>query len=162
MTPQKALERVEKLLALAGPNSGASEEESRSAAVAAARLIAQHGLSIGDRPPVSAIDLDEVTRLALRVMELEGLLADRRAAYAREIRENDRRWAQVVEDVRNEERSAAKKCLKTAGLSERVNLGRQGGHERAKSLSPERRREIGRAAVAARWKKWRELHAARG
>ncbi len=34
-------------------------------------------------------------------------------------------------------------------------LGRRGGLARAKSLTPERRKEIGSKAIAARWKKRR-------
>lgn len=34
-----------------------------------------------------------------------------------------------------------------------AELGRKGGTARAKKLSPERRQEIGRAAIAARWAK---------
>ena len=32
-------------------------------------------------------------------------------------------------------------------------MGRKGGKKRAKSLTPERRKEIARKAAAARWKK---------
>jgi len=34
-----------------------------------------------------------------------------------------------------------------------VALGREGGKRRAEKLSPERRREIARDAIAARWSK---------
>lgn len=37
--------------------------------------------------------------------------------------------------------------------SDRISAGRRGGPARAKSLSPEQRSEIARAAAQARWKK---------
>jgi hypothetical protein len=46
-----------------------------------------------------------------------------------------------IEDDREELTSAA------------AELGRKGGKARARTLSPERRAEIARAAAAARWKK---------
>lgn len=48
MTPERARERIQKLLALAAAGSGASAEEARTAAVAAARLMTEHGLAPGD------------------------------------------------------------------------------------------------------------------
>ena len=74
MTAEQALQLVRRLLALAAPDSGAAPEEARSAALQAARLIVQHGLL--DREP---IDLAQVTRLALRVLQLERALAAERA-----------------------------------------------------------------------------------
>jgi hypothetical protein len=162
VTRERALDRLRKLLALAAAGSGASVEEARSAALAATRLMAEHGLAPGSPSdsPASVIDLDAVASLSFKVIELERLLDERRRAHAQELRDHDRRWAQVVEDVRREERAAqrkaAKTLTKTAAVQEREALARSGGRARAQKLDPERRREIGRAAVAARWKKWRE------
>jgi len=50
MTRERALERIRKLLALAAPGSGAAEEEARTAAVQAARLMSEHGLVPGGGP----------------------------------------------------------------------------------------------------------------
>jgi hypothetical protein len=83
VTHDRALERVRRLLALAGDGSGAPEEEARNAALAAAHLIVEHRLL--DRRH-HAVDLAVVTRLSLRVLELERLLAVERAARAAEIR----------------------------------------------------------------------------
>jgi hypothetical protein len=43
---------------------------------------------------------------------------------------------------------------------EATKMGKKGGRRRAQSLTPERRKEISANAVAARWKKWRDNHAA--
>ena len=82
MTPAHALERVRRLLALAAPDSGAAPEEARNAAVKAVHLIMAHRLLDRER---RAVDLAEVTRLAVRVLELEGLLAEERAARVAEV-----------------------------------------------------------------------------
>lgn len=52
MADRKVVERVEKLLRLAAPSSNTSEHERASAALEAARLVAEHGLTVsGARPP---------------------------------------------------------------------------------------------------------------
>jgi hypothetical protein len=51
VTRDRALDRVTKLLALAGPTSGATDEERRTAAVEAVRLMAEHASSPERRPP---------------------------------------------------------------------------------------------------------------
>ena len=86
MTPTHALQVVRRLLALAAPNSGTTQEESRSAAVKAAHLIVEHQLL--DRPR-HAVDLAVVTRLSLRLLELERLLAEERAARVSDARRRD-------------------------------------------------------------------------
>jgi hypothetical protein len=78
MTQQQALERIRQLLALANPSAGTTEEEARTAAVAAARMINEFGIVLGTEARCSAIDRAEVTRLALRVLALEKALAVRR------------------------------------------------------------------------------------
>lgn len=165
MTRDRALERIEKLMALAASASGASEEEARSAAVQAVRLMAEHGLTPGAASPTSGIDLDSVARLSFRVIELEKLLDERRRTHAQELRDHDRRWRAVVEDVRREERAAAHRSGKTlsrvAALKERETLARSGGEARARTLDPERKREIGRQGARARWARWRERHTGR-
>ena len=79
MTPHAALVRVGHLLALAARDSGASEEEARTAGLAASRLISEHHLLDRSR----AVDLALVTRLSLRVLELERLLRELAARAAR-------------------------------------------------------------------------------
>lgn len=46
MTPERALSTVHKLLRVAAPNSGASENERTSAALQAASLISQHNFTV--------------------------------------------------------------------------------------------------------------------
>lgn len=48
----KTLARIKKLLALAAPDSGTTQSERESAAVEAAKLIAQHGVSVGAEPKI--------------------------------------------------------------------------------------------------------------
>ncbi len=47
MTPERALSTVQKLLRVAAPNSGASENERTGAALRAAALIAEHNFTVG-------------------------------------------------------------------------------------------------------------------
>jgi hypothetical protein len=89
MTRETALDRLRKLLALAGPNSGATEEERRTAAVQAVRVMVEHGLqptvaSWGSSPQ-PAIDFDKVTALAFRVLELEQQLAESERQRVRDV-----------------------------------------------------------------------------
>jgi hypothetical protein len=88
VTPAHALQRVRKLLALAAQDSGATQEESRSAALAAAHLITQHRLLDRER---HAVDLADVTRLALRVLELERLLREAAEVRGRDTMPSRRR-----------------------------------------------------------------------
>ena len=166
MTPENARARARKLLALAAPGSGAAPEEARSAAHAAARLILEHHLLDGGAAP---IDLDQVTELALRAMELEHALAAERAAHAetraaqaRALQARDQEWRQLVDRVRKEERGKAqaerKTAERTAVRADREAQGRAGGRERARRLTAERKTEIGRAGAAERWARWRERH----
>jgi hypothetical protein len=162
MMRYRALERIRKLLALAREGSGATEEEARTAAMQAVRMMSEHGIGPGDGPQSSTVDLDQVAALALRVVSLERLLADREAERLKEIREDNQRWRLVVEDVRQEERAAllkrVKKATGTAARKEREGLARSGGRARAVKLDPERRVEIARAGALARWARWRERH----
>jgi uncharacterized protein DUF2786 len=158
MLREKALERVRKLLALAAPGSGASEEEARSAAVQVARLIAEHGLSVGNGSPASPVDLDEVTGLAFRVLELEQRLARTKAAHVAKTREDDRLWNLVVEQESEKARKSATLVAKRDATKEREKLARKGGEARSEKLAAERRVEIARRGARARWKKWRERH----
>jgi hypothetical protein len=80
MSPERALVCVGHLLALTARDSGTSEEEARTAAVAACRLIVEHHLLDRDR----AVDLALATRLALRVARLERALKEERAARSAE------------------------------------------------------------------------------
>jgi hypothetical protein len=73
MRAEHALKLVRRLLALAAVDSGATQEESRTAALAAAHLILEHGLL--DRPR-RAVDLADIARLSLRLLELERLLRE--------------------------------------------------------------------------------------
>jgi hypothetical protein len=161
MTPERALDRLRNLVALAAPTSGASEEERRSAAVQVVRMMLEHGL-VPAVPTASAIDMDQVSELALRVVKLEQLLSERQRAHAAEVRDRDQQWRQIVEKLRKEGRVAVRRAAKSAAtkaaIREREAQSRAGGRGRAEKLDPERRREIGRAAVAARWQKWRERH----
>lgn len=165
MTPERALDRIRKLLALAAPASGAAEEERRTAALSAATMMHEHGLSPG-LAPASGIDLDDVAALALRVVELEYLVTSERAAHATEIRARDEHWRQVVERIRRDERATARKATKGAARrganQEREARARAGGQARAERLDPVRRTEIARTAARARWRRWRERHATRG
>jgi hypothetical protein len=81
MTPQQALLRVGRLLAVTAPGSGASEHEARNAALVACRLVLEHRLLDRER---RVVDLADVTKLALQVLRLERLLAVERAARAAE------------------------------------------------------------------------------
>jgi uncharacterized protein DUF2786 len=158
MLREKAIERVRKLLALASPGSGASEEEARTAAMQAVRLVAEHGLSVDDAPPASAVDLDQVTTLAFRVIELEQALARTKAAHAAKTREGDRLWNLVVEQESEEARKNAALAAKRAATKEREHVARSGGRARSEKLDAERRVEIARGGAQARWAKWRERH----
>jgi hypothetical protein len=160
MLREKAIERVQKLLKLAAPNSGATEEEARSAAVQAVRLVAEHGLSVGDAPQASAVDLDQVTRLAFRVIELEHALERTKAAHVARTREDDRLWARVVEEEKSAACKEATLAAKRTAAREREALARKGGRARTAKLDAERRVEIARSGAQARWKKWRERHPA--
>lgn len=51
---QKTLQRLSKLLRLAGPSSGTSEAERASAALEAARLIEEHDIDFGAEKPQRA------------------------------------------------------------------------------------------------------------
>jgi uncharacterized protein DUF2786 len=158
MLREKAIERVRKLLALASPGSGASEEEARSAAVQVARLVAEHGLTVGDGSPPSAVDLDQVTSLAFRVIELEQALARTKAAHAAKTKEDDRLWARVVDEEKSEARKSASLAARTAAAKERETVARKGGKARSEKLDPARRVEIAQAGARCRWAKWRERH----
>jgi hypothetical protein len=163
VTRDSALDRARKLLALAAEGNGAAEGERRNAAVAAGALIVKHGLLDGGGP--SAIDIDQVTALAIHAAELEHQLDDERRRHAEEVRQLDRRWNQVVAGVRAAERQAAraerKRATRKAVTTDRANLGAEGGRARDRKLSDERKREIGRQGARARWTKWRERHANR-
>ncbi len=167
MTRERVLDRIRKLMALAGPGSGAAPEEARSAAAQAIRLMHEHGLIPGSSsaPAASAIDLDAVASLSFQVIELENRIAERQRAHEHKLRENDRLWRQVVRDTRREERAAAGTksdvAVRKATTELRENLARGGAAARNRKLSAERRREIGRAAAAARWARWRERHMGR-
>ena len=93
-----------------------------------------------------------MTALALRVVTLERLLADRE----KRIREDNRLWRLVVEEERAEAREQAKTVATSAARRERENLARSGGKARAGKLDRERRVEIARAGAEARWRRWRE------
>jgi hypothetical protein len=164
VTRDQAIRRIEKLLALAAIGSGATEEESRTAAVAAVRLMSEHGLAprSSSTSSASAIDLDAVASLSFRVIELENLLGERQRAHTREICDLNVCWTQVVACVREEERAkqrkAAKSITKKAATKERTTMARSGGKARARSLDYDRKREIGRMGAQARWARWRERH----
>jgi hypothetical protein len=162
VTQQGALQRIEKLMAKVAPRSGATEEETRTAAVIAVRSMLEHGLLPGGASPSSAIDIDHVAGLAFRVLELEQLVAHKEAERVKKILENDRRWSQVVEDVRREERADARKRIKSVArktvVQERHALAKRGGKARADRLPKEQRVEIAKAGARARWQKWRERH----
>lgn len=159
MPRDHAAERIRRLMALAAVGSGATEEEARTAALAAVRMMLQHDVVPGDQP-APAIDLDEVAALSFRVLELEHLLAEQRTAHACDLQERDRRWAIAVQMARDETRAEARRqARKTAVIAareERESQARSGGEERARRLGPERRSEIARVAAAARWQRWRE------
>jgi len=161
VTRDAACRRIQKLLALAAPGSGASEEERRTAAVQVVRLMTEHGFVPGDAP-ASAIDLAEVAALSLRVLELEHLLATERTAHAAQLRERDERWRQLVETVRREGQAGRNKAVRVAArkgaAEEREVQARSGGEARAEKLDPNRRTEIARMAASARWTRWRKLH----
>jgi hypothetical protein len=161
MTPERALARVMKLLALAAPNSGASEEERWTAALTAAAMMHEHGF-VPSNPTTSAIDLDEVVALALHAAELEHLLASERASCAARLRERDEEWRRRIEEVRREEqtetRRAAKLAARRAAAEEREAQARAGGRARAQQLDDARKQEIASTAAQARWKTWRERH----
>jgi hypothetical protein len=161
VTRDSALSRVGKLLALAAAGSGATEEDARSAAVAAARLMVEHHLL---DPAASPTDIDEVAGLALRVMELEHMLVERQLAHAAELQRRDQQWRGILELVRREERTAArverKRATKMAVTKDRTEKARAGGRARDRALDLERKKEIGRAGAAARWARWRERHEA--
>jgi len=163
MTRDHALDRIGKLMALAALNSGASQEEARSAAVAAVRLMLAHGLTPGGERP--GIDLDEVTRLAFRVLALERQLAAERTAQAAAMSERDEQWRRHLDRVRSEERRLAREAAKkTAGRRarrERLKHAENGGRARDEKLDAHRKSEIGRQGAAARWQRWRELHGTR-
>lgn len=158
MTRDSALARTRKLLALVASGSGAAEGERRNAAVAAASLILEHQLLNVGGP--SAIGLDQVTALAIRAAELEHVLAAERRQHAEEVRQLDRRWRQLLEQVRTAERKAAsverKVATRRAVRADRADLGAAGGRARAQHLDDERKREIARQGAEARWAKWRE------
>ena len=167
MTRDKALERIGKLLALAAPGSGATEEEARTAAVQAARLMAEHGLGPGADQSGAGSFLTgnlEALFLQLRVAELERVLGERQQQRLREIHDDNLRWSRVLEYARAKERSVArrqtKKVARQAATKERENVARRGGRARARNLDPERRVEIAREAARARWARWRERHQA--
>jgi len=164
MTRATALARVRKLLALAAENSGASPDEARNAAVAAARLVLEHRLLDG-APAARPIDLDDVAALALHAAELEHLLGQERASHAAQLRSRDAQWRRVVEDVRRQERAAAhaarKKATRQGAVLERKAQARAGGCARDHVLTPVQKSEIGRAGAAARWARWRERQGAR-
>jgi hypothetical protein len=157
VTPERALARIEKLLALAGPASGAAEEERRTAAVEAVRLMAEHGLTPGQ---ADAIDLDEVAALALHAAKLERVLAAERVVHASQLRERDEQWRRMVEQVRRDERAASRKAVaaaaKNGAVQQRQMQARAGARARDAKLDGERKREIARAAALARWARWRE------
>jgi hypothetical protein len=166
VTPERARERARKLLALAAEGSGATLEEARSAAVAAANLIVEHHLLDGD-PRASAIDIDQVTELALRAMELEHALAEagaaltsERGAHARALQARDRQWRDLVDRARREERGKAEAEMVTAERravrEDREALGRSGGRARDRKLTDEEKSEIGKKGAEERWRKWRE------
>jgi len=171
VTRSKALERTRKLLALAAPGSGASEEEARTAAAQAVRLMSEYGLAPGGGPEStssgsastsSPLDELEISALKLQVAALERLLAARQAEHAREIREANGRRSQDIESVRREERAAANRRRKTAECQavakERKTMAKSGGRARARKLDRQRRVEIAREGARARWAKWRERH----
>jgi hypothetical protein len=167
VTRETALARIQKLLALAATGSGASEEEARTAAVQAARMMSEHGLAPGTASAgTSAIDPMKVADLALQVMGLEQLLAERRAQHLEEISDVNRRWRQVVEGVRREERAAARaerrKATRRAVTQDRTDLARSGGRARDRKLTHEQKTEIARRGAAARWARWREARATAG
>lgn len=164
MTPERALARIERLLALAGPMSGAPEELRRTAAVAAVKMMSEHGFTPGrpGKAPVGAVDLDDVTRLALRALELEHQLDAERTAHATEIRRRDEQWRGILERVRREERAAAraerKRASRRAVATDRANLAAEGGHARDRVLTREQKSQIGRQGARERWRRWRERH----
>lgn len=162
MTRDHVAERIRRLMALAAPGSGAAEEERRSAAAQVVRLMVEHGLGPGDRTPASAIDLEQVADLSLRVLCLEHTLAAERAAHDADLRRRDAHWRSVVAAMRREERSVARRAagraMEMGARGERQALARAGARARDEKLSDERKTEIARAAASARWVKWRELH----
>lgn len=159
MTRDRAAQRVRKLLALAANGSGAAPEEARNAALAAANLIVAHGLLDGSGPK-PAIDLDQVAAVSVRCLELEHRLDEERRLHATEIKNLNAAWHDVVETVRCDERRAAhaerRTATKKAVLDERQAQARAGGRARDRKLSGEKKREIAKAAAAARWARWRK------
>jgi hypothetical protein len=107
-----------------------------------------------------------VAALSIRVLELERLLAAERAVHAREIRDQDQRWQQVLEEVRREgqaeRRKATKLAARRSAVEEREAQARAGGCARNAKLSAELKSEIGRRGAGARWARWRERHGATG
>jgi hypothetical protein len=160
VTPERARERVRKLLALAAVGSGATQEEARNAALAAAHLILEHGLLDGGQS--SPVDLDEVAVIALKAIELERLLAAERAAHAADLGRRDQRWGEIVAEVRKGERANARVERQTATRKavreDRTARARAGGRERARRLTSEEKSEIGRRGAQERWRLWRERH----
>ena len=163
MTRDQVAERIRRLMALAARGSGATEEESRTAALTAVRTMLEHGLVPGESRP-SAVDLDEVAGLVFRVLELEQTLAGERAAHAAHLRERDEQWRQRIEEVcqkaRTEQRKTSKLAAKRGARREREAQARAGGRARGRNLDPKRKSEIARQGAEARWAKWRERHGA--
>ncbi len=157
MTRDHALARVRKLLALAGPSSGAAENERRNAALQAAHLVLEHHLLDGGAAPIS---LDQVADLALHAAALEHQLVTERATHAAAMKTRDDQWRALVDRVRKEERAAVHAQVTTAERKavreDRSTLGREGGRARAQALDADRKKEIGKAGAAERWARWRE------
>ncbi len=166
MTPQQARARIENLLRLAAVGSGATEEEARTAAIQAARLMAEHGLApeaaSGESSSDAVLDDLEILALKAQVQALEHVLEGHKAAHLKQTQDWDRQWQQVVQTVRFEERAGGntrtRNATVRAGRMERENLARTGGRARDKALSGERKTEIAREAARARWARWREQH----
>jgi hypothetical protein len=160
VTRDSALARTRKLLALAARGSGASEDEARNAAVAAARLVLEHGLLDDRGQSPSPIDLDQVASLSFRVLELEHLVSTERTAHAAEIRRRDEQWRGIVERIRKEERAAArrdsKRAVRKAVVKDRTAQARAGGKGRDRALTHDQKVQIGRQGAQERWRRWRE------
>ncbi len=161
MEKDRARQRIEQLLRLA-TDAGASPDEARNAAWAAAKLMHKHQLQPSTlATSVPALDQAlEIVGLKLQIMDLQNVLADRQRQYASELSTKDAYLRWELTYVRAAERRAAKRQVKAAKrvttFLERETFARAGGDARAKKLDPQRRVEIARSAAEARWARRRD------
>jgi len=160
---EKALLKIQGLIAKAAEGSGASEDEARTAAVTALRMMAKYelapGTSAASAPsaPLDAAVLQlQISNLQFQVLLLKNKISEMTKAHQRELAdEKHKSWQFGASFGRQDEQQKAKEAVRHAekvGASRgRRGVAASGGKARARSLTSKKRSEIAQKAAKARW-----------